>query len=43
MPEYTVGSKKKKVSKKTNFNIGNSSTHKMLKLSHLEENEDEAQ
>lgn len=45
MSEYTIGSnkssKKKKVIKKPCFGTGNSTTHKMLKLSHLEDNEDE--
>ena len=41
MPEYVIGSKKKKVAKKTCSGTGNSSTHKMLKLSHLEDHEDE--
>ena len=42
MPEYTIGSKKKKVIKKTCLGAeSNSSTHKMLKLSHLENDEDD--
>ena len=41
MPEYVIGSKKKKVTKKTCSGTRNSSTHKMLKLSHLEDHEDE--
>ena len=38
MPEYTIGTKKKKVTKKTSLDAGNNSsnTHKVLKLSHLE-------
>ena len=42
MPEYTIGSKKKKVIKKTCVDTRNSSAHRMLTLSHLEDNEDEA-
>lgn len=46
MPEYTIGSKKKKDIKKRCLGNGNSATkssgatHKMLKLSHLEDSED---
>lgn len=40
MPEYTIGSKKKKGIKKRCSGNGNSANHKMLKLSHLEDSED---
>ena len=45
MPEYTIGSKKKRVTKKTCSGAGSgSSTHKKLKLSHLDDiNEDDLQ
>lgn len=42
MPEYTIGSKKRKIIKKTCLGgESSSSTHKMLKLSHLEDYEDD--
>ena len=41
MPEYTIGSKKKKVIKKTCLGAeSSSSTHKLLKLSHLDDEDD---
>lgn len=41
MPEYTVGSKKKRVVKQTSLRTGNSTAQSMLKLSHLEDNEED--
>jgi len=40
MPEYTIGTKKKKVIKKTSTCTESNFAEKMLKLSHLEDNED---